>query len=128
MLVLKPMKRFVLMVALLAACGPEPTEAADTSLAGTWSSNANLFGVSNMKMTLVQEPKGIVSGRFTATLINPPGPTSGNVIGRNLVSRVIIELIGLGQFEGGLVEPARLRGVLSVQVGFDTITFVRTGN
>jgi hypothetical protein len=122
---------------LFSACGPEPTEPAKTSLAGTWSSNANLFGLSNMRMTMVQEPKGIVSGGWTATRIGPAGECPvvgvacaafGDVIGRNLVAHVQIELVGAGQFEGNLVKPETLRGVFVVQTGSDTITFVRTGN
>jgi hypothetical protein len=122
---------------VLSACGPEPTEPAKTSLAGTWSSNANLFGLSNMRMTVVQEPQGIVSGGWTATGIGPAGgcpvvgvacAAFGYVIGRNLVAHVQIELLSAGKFEGNLVEPETLRGVFVVQTGYDTITFVRTGN
>lgn len=126
---------FVLLV--LMACGPEPTEPASTSLAGTWVSNANMFGLSNMRMTIVQEPRGIVSGGWTATGIGPAGgcpevgvacAAFGYVIGRNLVAHVQIELVGAGQFEGNLVEPQKLRGIFMVQTASDTITFVRTGN
>jgi hypothetical protein len=113
---------------LFSACGPEPTEPAKTSLAGTWSSNANLFGLSNMRMTMVQEPKGIVSGGWTATRMGVACAAFGDVIGRNLVAHVQIELVGAGQFEGNLVKPETLRGVFVVQTGSDTITFVRTGN
>ncbi|HEY8164186.1 MAG TPA: hypothetical protein VIF83_01410 [Gemmatimonadaceae bacterium] len=123
---------------MLIGCGPEPTEPAKTSLAGTWTSSANLFGLSNMRMTIVQEPQGIVSGGWTATGIGPAGrcpvdgvacAAFGDLIGRNLVSHIQIELVGAGEFEGNLSQPQTLRGVLIIQSGsYDTITFVRTGN
>jgi hypothetical protein len=128
----------LLFAGLSIACAPEPTEPAKASLAGTWSSNASIFGLSNVRMTLVQEPAGIVSGGWTATGIGPTADcpvegvacaASGSVIGRNLVAHVEIDLIRAGTFEGILADPQRLRGALSVLTGgSDTITFVRTGN
>jgi hypothetical protein len=127
----------LLLLFLSMACAPEPTEPAKTSLAGTWASNASMFGLSNMRMTLVQEPEGIVSGGWTATGIGPAGDcpiegvacaASGSLIGRNLVAHVEIELIRAGRFEGILIEPQRLRGAFTVLTGTDTITFLRTGN
>jgi hypothetical protein len=124
------------LLVALAACGPEPTEPSKTSLAGTWASNANLFGLSNIRMKIVQEPQGVVSGGWTGTGVGPAGDcpvgvtcaTNGDLIGRNLVGHVNIELIRGGSFEGNLVEPQKLRGILFVGTAYDTITFVRTGN
>ncbi len=121
---------------LLWACGPEPTEPANTSLAGTWSSTATFFGLSDIRMTIVQEPKGIVSGGWTAVATGPSGECAvgvscaafGNLIGLNLVAHVEIELLWAGKFEGNLIAPQKLRGVFIVQTGQDTITFVKTGN
>ena len=85
---------------------------------------------------MVQEPKGIVSGGWTAAAIGPAGGCAvgvscaafGNLIGLNLVAHVEIELLRAGKFEGNLVGPQKLRGVFIVQTGQDTITFIKTGN
>ena len=121
------------MVLPLMACGPEPTEPADTSLAGTWTASAHLYTLSDFRMNLVQEPQGIVSGKWFAKgdgggggcPVNTPCNATGDVIGRNTVSQVEIELIGAGKFEGALVLPTRLRGIFAVGESFDTITFNR---
>jgi hypothetical protein len=138
LLVLKLMRKKLLVPSILflavAGCAPELTEPAKTSLAGTWQSTARLFGYSNIRLTMVQEPQGVVSGRWTATGIEPANQCSigmtcnGNLIGRNLVAHVNIDLLNIGSFEGNLVEPQKLRGVFAVSTAYDTITFVRTGN
>ena len=124
----------VSFLVILCACAPEPTTPADTDLGGTWTSNAQLFTLSNFRMDLLQEPEGIVSGTWTAKGEGggggcPPATpcnASGHVIGRNTVASVDIELLGAGKFEGGLVEPNRLRGIFAIENDYDTITFVRT--
>jgi hypothetical protein len=123
------------LVVLGIACAPEPTEI-DTNIdvGGVWTSNAHLFGLSQIGMKLVQEKKGIVSGTWTAkgdggTGGCPPDvpcDASGTVIGLNTVSKSDIELLGAATFEGVLVEPGILRGALIHPIGYDTITFIRT--
>jgi hypothetical protein len=118
----------------LAACAPEPTDPSTTSLAGVWTSNAHVFALSNIRMKVVQEPEGIVSGEWTAKRDNGSGSctqipacdVTGDLIGRNTVSQVQIEVLGAGRFEGSVVEPNTMRGVFVVQDSYDTITFVRT--
>jgi len=126
-------KYYIGMTLALAACAPEPTTPADTSLHGVWTANAHMFTLSNIRMNLVQEDEGIVSGGWTAKgdgggggcFPATPCDAFGSIIGRNSVAMVEIELIGAGRFEGALVEPDRLRGIFAVHTGFDTITFVR---
>ena len=131
------MKRSIVAIALMllgSACGPEPTEPASTNLAGTWKANAHLYSLSNFKLTLVQEPQGIVSGQWFADgdgggggcLPNTPCKAFGNLIGRNTVSQIELELLGAGKFEGVLRQSDTMRGIFSVQDAYDTITFVRT--
>jgi hypothetical protein len=120
----------------VAACAPEPTTPADTSLAGVWTANAHLYSLSNFRLEMIQEPKGIVSGKWFARgdggragcPAATPCDASGDLIGRNTVSQVELELIGAGSFEGAQVETNRLRGVFVVVDSYDTITFVRSGN
>lgn len=128
----------LLLLSILFSCAPEPTAPAKTSLAGKWASNANIFGLSNIQMTLVQEPGGIVSGGWTARAIAPtagcltsaPCDVFGSVIGQNLVAHVQLELLlRVAKFEGVLDDPRKLRGALSLfPAGTDTITFVKTSN
>lgn len=122
----------VLAVSVVAAaCAPEPTTPAKTNLSGIWRSDAHLFALSQFKLTLTQEPQGIVSGGWSAKSdgnsggCSTPCDASGHLIGRNMVSQVELELLGAGKFEGTLVEPNRLRGIFAVQAGYDTITFVK---
>jgi len=120
---------------LFSSCAPEPTTPATTSLAGVWTSNAHELTLSQFRLTIVQEANGIVSGGWTAKgdggeggcapLI--PCNASGNIIGQNLVSQVIIDLLSAGKFQGALVEPTKLRGILIIGPANDTITFSRTG-
>ncbi len=120
-----------LCVLCVISCGPEPTEPADTNLGGTWDSNISMFALEDITLNLVQEAQGVVSGGWTARRpsVNCPPPTpcvaSGNVIGRNSVAWIELQLIGGPRFEGGLVEANRMRGILAVLSSYDTITFVR---
>ncbi len=126
--------RIAALVCGVVACAPEPTTPADTNLAGTWVANAHLYTLSNFRMQIIQEPKGIVSGMWFAKGDGggggcpslTPCDAFGNLIGRNTIAQVELELLGAGRFEGVLVEDNRLRGIFSVQESYDTITFVRT--
>ena len=117
----------------LSACAPEPTAPSDESLAGIWTANAHLYTLSNFRMEIVQEPEGIVSGTWSAKgdgggggcPVATPCNAAGELIGRNTVSQVEIELFGAGKFEGALVATNRMRGIFAVGESYDTITFVR---
>lgn len=123
------------MVSLITAtgCAPEPSAPATTSLQGVWTANAHLFSLSQFKLTLVQEPNGIVSGGWSARgdgggggcPVGVPCDAFGNLIGVSTVSKVSLELLGAGSFEGVLMEQTRLRGAFSAPGGSDTITFIR---
>lgn len=125
----------IVAACLLAGCAPEPTEPADTDLGGVWTANAHLYTLSSIRMDIVQEPAGLVSGGWSAKgdgggggcPVNTPCNAFGSLIGRNTVSQVEIELLGAGKFEGVLVEAGRLRGIFAVGESYDTITFVRNG-
>ncbi len=118
---------------LVLACAPEPTTPASTNLGGIWKSDAHVFGLTQFKLTLIQESGGIVSGEWYVRTDGgvgdcPPRTACeafGNLIGWNTVSQVELELLGAGKFEGALVEPNRLRGIFIVSAGSDTITFVK---
>jgi hypothetical protein len=116
------------------ACAPEPTSPADTDLGGVWTATAHLYTLSNFRLEIVQESQGIVSGKWSAkrdgdgtgcqtgTLCD----SGGDLIGRNSVSQVEIQLFGAGRFEGVLIQPNQLRGIYAVNESYDIIVFNRT--
>jgi hypothetical protein len=116
-----------------AACGPEPTTPATTTLAGSWTANAHIFALSKFRLEMIQEANGIVSGKWFADgdgggggcLPETPCKAFGNLIGTNTVAQVGIELLGAGRFDGVLLHSTTLRGTFTVGSGIDTITFVR---
>ena len=122
------------LVILVIGCAPEPTEPSNTNLAETWKANAHLYSFSNIRLEMIQEPQGIVSGMWYADgdgggggcFPATPCKASGHLIGRSTVSQVELELLGAGQFEGVFREPSTLRGIFSVLDSYDTITFNRT--
>ncbi len=117
------------------ACAPEPTTPATTNLGGAWTSTARIASLSGFKLSLIQEPRGIVSGGWTAKgETGEPGCVpivpcikTGNVIGRSTVAQLEMHFFGAGRFDGVFIEPQTLRGVLATSGGSDTITFVRAG-
>ena len=121
------------LIILATACAPEPTTPSSVDVGGVWTSNAHLFSFSQWKLTLVQEPKGIVSGTWAAhgdggaggCAPNVPCEASGNLIGLNTVAKINLELLGAGSFEGALLEPTKLRGAFQAPTGLDTIMFTR---
>jgi hypothetical protein len=114
----------VLILALAAACGPEPTTPSDKSLAGTWNSANHVFTVAGIRMQIVQEPRGIVSGQWSIRA-DDGTQSSGSIIGRNTVAQVEIQLLGLGVFEGALIDTNSMRGVFAIGEHFENISFVR---
>ena len=131
------MKRTIAAFALsilAIGCAPEPTEPADTNLAGTWKANAHLFTMSNIRLEMIQEPQGIVSGMWYADgdgglggcFPGIPCKASGHLIGRNTVSQIELQLLGIGEFEGVLKAGNTMRGAFAVENSYDTITFNRT--
>lgn len=125
---------FAFVVLVGSACAPEPTTPSNADLSGVWTSNAHLFALSQIRMTLVQEANGIVSGGWSAKGDGgsggcPPAvpcDASGHLIGRNTMANINIELLGAGSFEGVVIDQTKLRGALILPAGYDTITFVRT--
>lgn len=133
------MRRFVAALSftiVALGCAPEPTAPASTNLAGVWKANAHLYALSNFRLEMIQEPQGIVSGMWFADgdgggggcLEGVPCKAFGNLIGRNTVSQVELELLGAGKFEGVVKQGTTMRGIFSVNLNYDTITFVRTSS
>lgn len=127
--------KLILVAVLLGTiigCAPEPDSPSDESLAGTWRSAAHLYALSAIRMQIVQEPNGVVSGKWFAhgdggppCASEAPCEASGDIIGINTVSQVTIQLLGGAKFQGALVSNDELRGVFIVNTRMDTISFTR---
>jgi len=122
-------------VLLVSACADEPLTPSNVSLIGKWEApNWNLFFISDLKVFINQQDTGIVHGGWTAKGsggnggcdVGKPCDAFGNLIGRNTVSVVELEILGRGRFDGRLVKPNRLRGTMQFDQAYDTITFIRT--
>lgn len=130
------MKLFLAIALILAcACAEEPNTPSNVSLVGSWRApGANLFTLSNFRMELNEQDTGIVRGKWFAHSTgggagcpaNKACDGFGFVVGRTTISRVEIELLGAGRFDGRLVDGNTLRGVFEVGSDFDTMTFSRT--
>ena len=134
-------ERIMLAIVALAVfatsgCAPEPTSTATTNLTGVWTSKDSLFGLSKIRMSLVQEQKGIISGTWSARGAGGaagckpsiPCDAAGNLIGLSTASKVNIELLGAAAFEGVLMEPTELRGAIVFGPSYEIITFNRISN
>ena len=136
MIAIRKYLRTAALLCGIVSCAPEPTTPADTSLAGTWTANAHLYSLSDFRLELIQEPEGIVSGKWFAKgdgggggcPVSTPCNAFGNLIGRNTIAQVELELLGAGKFEGALLEADRLRGIFVVNAAYDTITFNKISN
>ena len=68
----------------------------------------------------------IGDGGFGGCFPDIPCKASGQLIGRNTVSQINLEMLGIGRFEGVLRESGTMRGIFAVSNSYDTITFNRT--
>lgn len=121
-----------ILLGSIIGCGPEPDSPSDESLAGTWRSTAHLYSLSNIRLEVVQEPNGVVSGKWFAhgdggppCASQAPCEAFGDIIGFNTVSQVTIQLLGGAKFEGARISKDELRGVFVVNTRQDNITFTR---
>jgi len=129
------MKLFlVVALTILCACGEDPTTPSNVSLIGSWTSaSENLFTLSDIRMEVNQQDTGIVKGHWFAhstggnagCAVATPCDGDGFVVGRNTISRVEIELLGAGKFDGRLVDDHTLRGTFALGDRYDTVTFTR---
>jgi hypothetical protein len=130
--------RLITVIAIIigaaVACAPEPTTPSSTNLGGVWTSNAHLYDFSGFRLVVSseQDANGLFKGSWTGNRdvgtgcsVAKPCGTNGTILGRNTVSRIEMEILGAGKFDGVLVEPNRLRGLFAVGSDYDTITFDR---
>ena len=115
-----------------AGCGREPTDPSRTNIAGVWQSFDRDLYIRNIRMVLVEAQPGLVAGKWTAdgkvdNACPPVVPCrdSGNIIGRNEVSQVVLHLLAAGDFVGERPQKDLLRGIIRSQNQNFHVTFTR---
>ena len=108
-----------MLAVVIAACAAEPTDPADSDLAGTWQSFDQDLHIRNIRMVLHQPSPGVVVGTWRADgrtdnscVPNVPCGDSSVVAGRNERSQVVLELLGAGTFVGELAKTDTLKGII----------------
>ena len=115
------------------ACGPDLTTPSRKDISGNWSSQDKVGAVSNISITLTQSADGILAGEWSGTLSPPDAPCppdlsaspTGGVTGTNTIFEVRFDIMGVGIFQGQLVDPHTLRGSLQSCELIFSVTFVQ---
>lgn len=102
----------------LSACGPDLNTPSSKSVSGKWQSTDSASFFFNVKLDIAQTPGGDITGVWTSlykggNLSCPEGmtcPASNEVVGRNTVVGVSMEVLGIGKFTGQLEGDNVLRG------------------
>lgn len=123
-----------LFVFVVGACGPPLSEPSSVDASGDWSSRDQIGAVSNISLSLSQSVGGELTGTWAGTL-SPPNatcppnlgsPPGGSVSGTNTVLEVRFDIMGVGIFEGQIVDPSELRGSIQSCESIYALTFSRT--
>lgn len=127
----------LLLSALLGmlSCGPPLTQPSSVNLTDLWQSTDHIGPVFNIRMDVNQARDGTVSGQWSG-MVTPPLPTcpsdlnttaKGPVSGTNTVLAVQLSLLGVGDFQGQVIDAATLRGSLESCSHRYPVTFSRVG-
>lgn len=107
-----------LTAAYLCACGPDLNSPSAKSVSGKWQASDSVSYFYNLKLDLVQDTQGEVTGTWSSLLKGgnlscPVGTVcaaANTASGRNTVVGVSIEVLGIGKFTGQLEDGNILRG------------------
>lgn len=108
-------------VSAALACGPELTDPADSNVTGAWTSPDTVGGIYNIRLDLVQDESGGVSGSWSgqADSVNGQCPAdtgcapTNDVTGSNTVLQLHLEILGAGSFTGQVIAADAFRGNLA---------------
>jgi hypothetical protein len=110
--------RSLIVIAVIANCGPPLTQPSSQDISGRWVTTDVIGPLSDVEMNITQRPDGTVSGQWSAKVLPtnapcPPGlganPT-GPVNGTNTVLEVRLSLLGAGDFDGQAIAGQTLKG------------------
>jgi hypothetical protein len=121
---LKSPKRSALLIVSvigLLGCGPDLTDPGTGDVTGRWFSVGSANGITNITLTLAQEPDGSLSGSYTATAApelgfcntNAPCPIGNTIAGANTAFQIFFDLLGGGHFTGQLTGAAEMKGAMT---------------
>jgi hypothetical protein len=121
--------RALLVVALVASCGPPLTEPSPLDVSGHWMTSDSVGVLSDLEVTITQRRDGTLSGQWSGKApanavcppdlgLNPTGPVSGI----NTVLEVRLAVLGAGDFDGQMVDSQTLKGTFdSCGVGYSIV-------
>lgn len=120
------------LLVVAVACGSEPTDPSSIDISGRWKSFDRDLYITNIRLTLVEPTRGVVTGKWVAdgrtdNLCPPvlPCGDSSVVSGRNEVGQVVLELLGAGTFVGEFATQDTLKGIIRSQGTNFHVTFSR---
>jgi hypothetical protein len=108
----------LLVIAVADSCGPSLTQPSSLDISGRWATTDTIGPLSDVEMSITQQPDGTVSGEWSAKIfpadapcppglgVNPAGPVNGT----NTVLEVRLALLGAGDFDGQAIDSKTLRG------------------
>jgi hypothetical protein len=110
----------LICLAVALACGPDLTDPAELTVSGLWSSSDTAGDLYDIRLDLVQDERGTVSGFWNSLGLEVNGqcPTdlscapSDSVIGSNTVLQLHLDLRGAAEFTGQVIAPNVFRGNL----------------
>src|SRR2546423_11451675 len=120
---------------LFASCGPPLTDPSPRSISGRWTSGQSVGPVYEIHLDLSQSADGRVKGDWSGKVL-PPNPAcppglgatpTGPVNGRNTNLEVQLSVLGVGDFEGQIVDDKTLTGGLLSCGSIYPITFSLVG-
>jgi hypothetical protein len=110
--------RSLIVVPVVAGCGPPLTQPSSLDISGRWATTTAIGPLSEFEMSITQLPDGTVSGQWLAMTIPPsvpcppglPANPTGPVNGTNTVLAVRLSFLGAGEFDGQALDSKTLKG------------------
>ena len=119
----------------LLACGPSLSEPSSHDISGRWSSATAIGPVTQIVVDVKQQAGGIIEGQWSGKVSQPNVPCppdlglapTGGVNGTNAVLGVRWALLGVGDFQGQIIDDHTLRGSFTSCDVIFAITFSLVG-
>jgi hypothetical protein len=111
--------RPLVLVVVIAVCGPPLTQPSSQNLTGRWTSADHIGPVFNLEMIIRQNSDGTIVGTWSSHVapVNPACPpglgdtvAAGIVSGTNTVLEVRLAVLGAGDFQGQAIDSSTIRG------------------
>src|SRR5687768_3179172 len=112
------LSRSLLVIAVVASCGPSLTQPSSLDISGRWATTDAIGPLSDVEVSITQRPDGTVSGQWSAATFPAGAPCppalgtnpTGTVNGMNTVLGIRLSLLGAGDFDGQAIDSKTLEG------------------